>query len=491
MRITLDASHPHLISEWDFTKNPKPPSEYTKGSTKSVFWLCKKGHSFSARVDARSKSKPTGCPYCTGRLPIVGETDLATTHPELSKELVDTDPTTVKAGTNKDTQWVCSKGHQYLARISHRAMSGSGCPYCAGTKVLPGHNDLSSTHPELASQLVGTDPATISKGSEAILTWVCLEGHQWTAHVYNRTGVNGTGCPRCSLSSKGSKAESEILEFIRTHYSGEVIHNDRKTLVNFELDIYLPELSIAFEYNGCYWHSELFRDSSYHKDKVDSCSEKGIQLVTIWEDDYNLRREVVLRMILHKLGLSQEEKVPARKTEVVVVKNHEAFKFLESNHIQGKASGTYYIGLREKESKQIVAVMVLKRTKDTLSLERYATSKIVSGGQSKLLKYVDQNIDYSKMTTFADRTISDGNLYKKSGWVEETEIAPDYRYLVRNVREHKFGYRKDRFKNDPNLKYVEGYTEKQLAELNGLLRVYDAGKVRFSRVPQFRGRIDN
>lgn len=488
----------------------------------------------------------------------MGETDLATTHPELSKELVDTDPTTVKAGTNKDVQWVCSKGHQYLARISHRAMSGSGCPYCVGKKTLVGFNDLATTHPKISKELVG-DPTKIHKGSETpqkwcctlgheyemstynrvkgsscrvcsgrdVLAgfndlatthpkislelihpnpeettygkgvrgvWKCIEGHNWSAPLYHRTkgeSRGATGCPECSKALRTSRGENELVEFLRSNFTGDVQTSDRGVLNGLELDIYLPELKTAIEFNGVYFHSEKFKDSSYHKNKADKCVEAGVRLITVWEDDYNLRKDIVHKMLIHKLGLSAQDKVPARKTVAMFIPNQEVFAFLEDNHIQGKAVGSYYMGLREKDSRELVAVMVLKRTKDVLSLERFATSKIVSGGQSKLLNFVDQNIEYSKMITFADRTVSDGGLYTGTGWVKEADIAPDYRYLVRNVREHKFGYRKDRFKNDPNLKYVEGYTEKQLAELNGLLRVYDAGKVRFSRVPQFRGRIDN
>lgn len=620
MKPTIDTTHPEAVKEWDYEKNDTTPNNYTHGSKYKAYWICPKGHSYTAIIlnkcskgstcpycsgrfpipgetdlatthpelaqellDADPTTFKAGsndkvswkcarghifesrvcsrammgarCPYCSGRLPIVGETDLATTHPELSEEMVDTDPTTVKAGTNKNALWHCKKGHEYSSRISHRAMSGSGCPYCAGTKVLPGFNDLATTHPEIAKELLG-DPTLVSGGSEVVQTWLCplghtyqmvpanrvkgsgcrvcsgldilvgfndlgtthpelskellnpspqevsfglgtlgtwncQAGHTWNIHIFKRTGKNGTGCPECFKAQRSSKGEEGLAEFIRSNYLGIIKTSDRSILKGLELDIYLPELKTAIEYNGVYFHSEKFKDKDYHKIKADKCVEAGIRLITVWEDDYNLRKDIVHKMLLHKLGLSAQEKVPARKTIAMFISNQEAFAFLEDNHIQGKAVGSYYMGLREKDSRNLVAVMVLKRTKDVLSLERFATSKIVSGGQSKLLKFVDQNIEYSKMITFADRTVSDGGLYTGTGWVKEAEIAPDYRYLVRNVREHKFGYRKDRFKNDPNLKYVEGYTEKQLAELNGLLRVYDAGKVRFSRVPQFRGRIDN
>ena len=63
--------------------------------------------------------------------------------------------------------------------------------------------------------------------------------------------------------------------------------------------------------------------------------------------------------------------------------------------------------------------------------------------------------------------------------MQDKTLPPDYMYVIRNSREHKFKYRKKKFETDPKLKYVPGMTERELAELNGLLRIYDAGKIRF------------
>lgn len=74
---------------------------------------------------------------------------------------------------------------------------------------------------------------------------------------------------------------------------------------------------------------------------------------------------------------------------------------------------------------------------------------------------------------------SGGGLYERLGFRIDKILEPDYTYLVNNARKHKFGYRLKRFKNDPELKYQEGLTEKQLADLNGLYRIWDQGKVRY------------
>jgi hypothetical protein len=73
---------------------------------------------------------------------------------------------------------------------------GNECPTCKGRTVLAGFNDLATTHPELASQVDGWDPATVSKGHITKLRWVCAKGHHWEQSPNNR--ARGVGCPECA-----------------------------------------------------------------------------------------------------------------------------------------------------------------------------------------------------------------------------------------------------------------------------------------------------
>ena len=79
--------------------------------------------------------------------------------------------------------------------------------------------------------------------------------------------------------------------------------------------------------------------------------------------------------------------------------------------------------------------------------------------------------------------VSDGSLYSSTGFSIMGIVAPDYYYTDSSgsIRRHKFLYRKARFKSNPNLLFEEGLTERELADLNDLHRVYDAGKVKWYR----------
>ena len=190
-RVPLSITHPELARQavdWD-------PSTLTFGSNKKVLWVCSKKHMWNESPKKRA-GRGDNCPYCSGQRVLVGFNDLATTHPELAKELVETDPTTLTFGSNKKVLWVCSKKHMWNESPKKRAGRGDNCPYCSGQRVLVGFNDLATTHPELAKELVETDPTTISMGSAKKHLWRCALGHEWKAGVKGR--VRGSDCPYCA-----------------------------------------------------------------------------------------------------------------------------------------------------------------------------------------------------------------------------------------------------------------------------------------------------
>ena len=284
------------------------------------------------------------------------------------------------------------------------------------------------------------------------------------------------GCRSCQIN-KTSPAEYEVRDFIKL--LGHTVEEGRRDLLGttHEIDIYLPENKIAFEFNGVYYHSEKFKDPAYHYNKWKMAADKGISLFQVWEDDWNFRRPIVERHIKQVLGKSDLPRVYARKLSTVEVSTHEARDFLELNHIQGFASGTVYVGGFYKE--ELVALAAFRKSGEDYTLVRYATSAHVVGGHSKLVSYFERNYSYVDLITFADLTFGSGNLYRKTGWIEDKLLPPDYSYLVRGERKHKFGYRLKRFRDDPELVFEEGKTERELAQMNKLLRVYDAGKIRF------------
>jgi hypothetical protein len=108
---------------------------------------------------------------------------------------------------------------------------------------------------------------------------------------------------------KTSIIEKEIKDYILSNVSESVIFNSRKIIPPKELDIFIPELKLAIEVNGLYWHSyNKLESKNFHTNQADidfmkyrhqsktiECLKKGIRLLHIYEgDDYQSKIESFL-----------------------------------------------------------------------------------------------------------------------------------------------------------------------------------------------------
>ena len=183
-------------------------------------------------------------------------------------------------------------------------------------------------------------------------------------------------------------------------------------------------------------------------------------------------------MLMRKLGASNEVKVNARDCEVYeeTSDNIDEIKmFLNENHIQGYKSGSLYLSLRDCNM-NMLALMVLQNKKNNVyEIIRYATSCILRGGFTKILSVLKQDYNIQEVQTFSDNSVSEGKLYENSGFVLDSELSPDYCYVYRDERIHKFNFRKEMFEKK-GLLYDESLSESKLASLNGISRIWDIGK---------------
>jgi len=138
------------------------------------------------------------------------KSSLAISHPNLASQADGWDPTDVATSSNKNMNWKCDLGHKWSARVSHRS-KGVGCPICSNQQVLAGYNDLATTHPDIAKEADGWDPATVTAGSNKKLFWRCSKNHTWDSPPHRR--VKGSGCPVCS----GNKVLAGFNDLETTH----------------------------------------------------------------------------------------------------------------------------------------------------------------------------------------------------------------------------------------------------------------------------------
>lgn len=200
---------PELLSEWDHAQNGDvTPESVSSGSGKSYFWRCNQGHTWSAPLNSRTNPGiQSGCPYCAGKKPILGKTDLASQKPTLAAEWANDLnegllPADVTVLSNKKVWWRCSLGHTWQARVADRVMYDNNCPYCANRMVLTGFNDLATVAPELAAEWNyekngDRTPENTLFGSRSYAWWKCALGHEWRATIDSRYQKK-CGCPYCT-----------------------------------------------------------------------------------------------------------------------------------------------------------------------------------------------------------------------------------------------------------------------------------------------------
>ena len=216
----LAATHPDLARQWHPVKNGAlTPRDVTAGAHRKVWWCCEKGHEWQASVLSRSGGG-AGCPVCAGKVVLPGENDLATAFPQVAEQWDPVRngalrPDKVSPYSNRRVWWLCRRGHPYQAVVAARTVQHSGCPYCAGRRVLAGFNDLAAVRPDLAAQwhpeLNGSlRPEGVTAGSRHKVWWACPLGHVWRAAVYSRAGKQGSGCPVCAGRVKPGRQSGRL-----------------------------------------------------------------------------------------------------------------------------------------------------------------------------------------------------------------------------------------------------------------------------------------
>jgi len=257
---------------------------YVNAMTKLLV-QCPEGHQYKVSFN-NFKNSGSRCPVCAGlKKPTIEDVKkfyknecykyLSTTYTNaFTKELVQ-----------------CPEGHQYEVNF-HHFKNGSRCPVCYNEGKFLTIEYVRKYYDDRDYTYLSTT-YTNNKKKELVQ---CPKGHQYEVSFGNFQ--RGRRCPICNNEKTSSKAEIELQEFVKTITNTKVICNDRTQIVNtntghyLELDIYLPYLNKAIEYNGKFWHSSVeakIRDQM----KVDQCKNLGIDLLVIHDYDYIGNEETI------------------------------------------------------------------------------------------------------------------------------------------------------------------------------------------------------
>lgn len=367
---------------------------------------------------------------------------------------------------------ICPEHGEFLQYPYQHIDRKNGCPKCGNIITA---NKLSKTREEFIKDAIKihgdkyTFDDTIYKNSTTHIKVNCQKHGMFEITPSNL--LQGYGCPKCRCTT--SKEENEVANFI-----AELDVKSEKTKLENgqELDIYIPDKKIAFEFDGLYWHCELKKDKYYHSKKTYCCKEQGIQLIHIFEDEWLYKKEIVksnIRRLLHK----EINKIYGRKCLVRVLDKNDAKQFLDKNGIKEiLVPSINYCLIHDDE---IVSVMSFKNIKDN-SYEMQAFCNILDttivGGFPKLLKRFISDFNPRCIVSYIDKRWDNGEIFESNGFKHVMDKNPDYSYVVGHKREQKAKYSKKKL-------IEQGFdinkTEKEIMLERGMPRIYDCGTMVF------------
>jgi hypothetical protein len=244
--------------------------------------------------------------------------------------------------------------------------------------------------------------------------------------LYNRSKTNKEICLICNPVSNGtSDMEQNLFKFISDSYNGEIIQNS-KSIIKGELDIYLPEINLAFEFNGLYWHSNIYKDKYYHINKTNECKEKNIQLIHIWEDDWVFKQDIIKSIILNKLNIidmSNESYVIRENINSDLVVN-----FINNNYINGFVEYDTTIGLFNNE--ELVSIITYTHKIDHYEITSICNKLYMNIDLSLLFDCFVKNCDNINIIGYNDVSLCDGSIFENLGFVLCEVMEPNFYSIV-------------------------------------------------------------
>ena len=475
-----------LDSDWTLVgkyKNVKTPTLFRHNKCGTVYM----------KTPSVVLSKPHGCRFCNAKRLAMDKGELLKkAQHKLDRYEILSDPT---GYDNPITIRHKTCGSKYEQRLSVFIRSEEGCPHCSNALIS---KKTSMTHEDFLKKLGdrAEEYEFLTKYQKAHEK---IKVRHKCGNVFEITPDSMLRGGRCKLC-KYSTGEGELFREVKK-ISDDAEQGNRQLLPKRrELDVYIPSTKIAVEYNGLRYHTvEHFMSdkrrnwsysyaSKYHLWKTNTCYDKGVRLIHIYEDEWLNKKEIVIDMIRSILHCNMTS-IYARKTEVKTISKREADKFLEANHIQGKVKAGVYVALLYNNT--IVAIQAYKKLRKSLGgkderdveLVRYAVLRghKVVGGFSKCMKWFVRENNIRRIVSYGDlRFIDrDKNVYLSNGFVKKGVCSPCYDYVKGTNRYHRFNFTKKKIKQKYSWVYDDNKTEKEMMRELGYERIYDCGKIRY------------
>lgn len=272
-----------------------------------------------------------------------------------------------------------------------------------------------------------------------------IDSHNFYQRIRYKTII----CTICNPIDKlNSGKEIEFIKFITDNYSGETIKNSR-VLNGKEIDIFLPELKIGFEFNGLYWHSDEFKNDNYHENKINLAKSMGVNLFHIYEDDWYYKKNIIKNDILRLLN--PKEKI--EKINILESDEELSYLYISNNDLYDYEKSNLNICVSNQNNEIVSMMSLLKKGKDIYEIIRLT-------GDDYFDEIFNFFLNKYKPKTIFGNVNKDWNLYnfyERNNFIIESETEPSFQFILKG--------------NNKRTKEINLLLEKQL------LKIYDSGKI--------------
>lgn len=369
-------------------------------------------------------------------------------------------------------EWLDSKG-RHFSMTWDSILAGQWSPHEKKEKLseIKRKYTIEDLH-KYAERFNGKCLSSSYNKSTDIYEWETSDGRRFL-RSWSKLKKSDTFCYYNPISN----GHAEIVKFIQNDLGIQNISlNNRSVVKGIEFDILIPEQITAIEFNGAYWHSEanICITKDYHLKKYQAAIQNGFKLIQIFDFEWIHRKNQVKSYLRSALG-QNKIKLNARDLEVTELNKEQAKLFLNDFHILGSCNFEKAYGfIINNEIQAMITIGRHHRNRNEYVLSRYCGRENVTirGGLSKLTKRA--LIDFKVLTTWIDLRFSNGSSWIRSGWSNVHQLPPDYFYYNQNSR--KIVSKQSRKKS--NVGTDVGLTEHQHALNDGLLRIYDCGKLK-------------
>jgi len=305
---------------------------------------------------------------------------------------------------------LCNRCGQYFWQTPDSHLCGwVGCDNCRINKTIT-NKDFIERSKEIHGNKYNYDKIEYKNYRSKIKIY-CNNCNQFFIQIAGNH-LKGSGCPYCT----DSNFQVEVYNFINDMEPAE--YNNRKEIYPSELDIYIPNFKLAIELNGTYWHSDFYLHKNYHLEKSIKCENKGINLIQIFENEYNNKKEIVKSLL--KSFINKNTTINALQCDVKELNNETLISFIRSNSIYNNIKATINLGLFYND--KAVAVMGINDS-IIVNYTELIDNKIING-INRLVNYFVVKYIPDKIAVEDDRRISYFDIYKWMGFNREKIIEP-------------------------------------------------------------------